>query len=174
MIRPSLDRLTASGLLLLLLAGPALGDELGDARKLYKGGRYDAAMKQAQAWLSQHPGDARWRFLQGLILMKENRQDEAFAVFRRLTEDYPELPEPRNNLAVIYAARGELDLAKSELESAITADPGYAAARENLGDIYVRLAEQAYEKAIALDKSAAGVKEKLDLANRILSVKPQR
>ena len=54
--------------------------------------------------------------------------------------DYPELPEPHNNLAVLYAQKGDYELARDELEAAIGAAPDYAIAYENLGDIYARLA----------------------------------
>ncbi len=172
MVNPSLRRLAAA-VCFFLLAGTAFADELQDAGKLYKGGQYESAMKQVDLWLAKNPNDAKGRFLKGLILMKEGKPDEALSVFNQLTEDYPELPEPYNNLAVIYAARGQYELAKSELESAIAAHPGYAEAHENLGDIYLRLAQQSYEKAARLDESNAGVKEKLQLVEKILSGKGQ-
>jgi len=47
----------------------------------------------------------------------------------------PELPEPYNNLAVLYAARGDHDGARDALLRAISTHPSYATAHENLGDI---------------------------------------
>jgi tetratricopeptide (TPR) repeat protein len=48
------------------------------------------------------------------------------AVFSKLTEDYPELPEPYNNLAVLYAQQKQYDKARTALEMAIRIHPGYA------------------------------------------------
>lgn len=174
MISPSFGRLVVPCLLCLaMLSGPAYADGLEDAGKFYKAGQYDTAMKQVDAWLTSHPGDARGRFLKGLILVGEKKPEEAIKVFRKLTEDYPEKPAPYNNLAVIYASQGRYTMARDELESAIAAYPGYAAAHENLGDIYARLAQQAYEKAIQLGESDARLKEKVELTGHILAKKRQ-
>ena len=86
-----------------------------------------------------------------MILTEQNKTDDAIKVFTELTEDYPELPEPYNNLAVLYATQGEYDKARKALEMAIRTHPSYAIAHENLGDIYATLASQAYDKALQLD-----------------------
>ena len=59
-------------------------------------------------------------------------------------QDYPELAEPHNNLAAIYAAAGEYGKARAELEEAIRLNPRYAPAHENLGDVHALLAGQSY------------------------------
>jgi tetratricopeptide (TPR) repeat protein len=86
---------------------------------------------------------------------------EAMAVFSALSEDYPELPEPYNNLAVVYAQQKQYEKARTALEMAIRTDPGYALARENLGDVYARLASQAYDQALQLDPSNKVTQSKL-------------
>jgi tetratricopeptide (TPR) repeat protein len=91
------------------------------------------------------------------------RNAEAIVIFTKLTEDYPELPEPYNNLAVIYAQQRQFDKAKQALEQAIRTHPSYATAHENLGDLYARLASQAYGKALQLDSSNASAQNKLAL-----------
>jgi tetratricopeptide (TPR) repeat protein len=103
------------------------------------------------------------RFLKGVILTEQNRQADAIAVFSKLTEDYPDLPEPYNNLAVLYAGSGQYDKARAALENAIRTNPSYATAYENLGDIHARLASQAYDKALQLDSANNGAKSKLTL-----------
>ena len=85
------------------------------------------------------------------------------APFLKLTEDYPELPEPYNNLAVLYASQSQYDKARAALEMAIRTNPSYATAHENLGDVYAKLASQAYSKALQLDSNNAGVQPKLAL-----------
>ncbi|MHB1100224.1 MAG: L,D-transpeptidase Cds6 family protein [Burkholderiales bacterium] len=171
MKRSSFARLAGASLLccFMLSSFSARADALKDANKLFKGGQYDAAMKQVDAWLAKNPKDAQGRFLKGLILTEENKSGEAIKVFTGLTEDYPELPEPYNNLAVLYAAQGQYEKAKDELESAIQTHPSYATAHENLGDIYAKLASQAYDKALQLDKSNVSAQTKLELIKTLFS-----
>ena len=83
--------------------------------------------------------------------------------------DYPELPEPHNNLAVLYAQKGQYGLARDELEAAISAAPDYVVAYENLGDIYARLAALNYEKAAARDARNRTAPAKLKLVREVLS-----
>lgn len=109
-------------------------------------------------------------FLKGLILTKLNRLDQAEKIFKQLTREHPELPEPYNNLAVIYAARGDFNKARDALQEAINTHPSYATAHENLGDIYAKMASQAYSQALQLDKENATAKAKLSLINDLFSL----
>jgi tetratricopeptide (TPR) repeat protein len=90
-------------------------------------------------------------------------------VFTKLTEDYPELPEPYNNLAVLYAQQKQYDKARTALEMAIRTHPAYAIAYENLGDVYAKLASQAYDKALQLDSANAAAQGKLSLIRDLIS-----
>ena len=87
-------------------------------------------------YIRDRPKDAQGRFLKGQILTEMNKPADAIAVFTKLTEDYPELPEPYNNLAVLYAQQKQYDKARTALEMAIRTHPSYAIAYENLGDVY--------------------------------------
>ena len=135
----------------VLAAGPAIADEIGDIRKQLQGGDLAGALERADRYLAAHPENAQARFLKSLILADQGKPEAAIALLDGLTDDYPELPEPYNNLAVIYAAQGRYELALAMLEKALVAHPGYATAHENLGDIHARLAAAAYEKAQSLD-----------------------
>ncbi|MFT3804291.1 MAG: tetratricopeptide repeat protein [Burkholderiaceae bacterium] len=126
------------------------------------------ALETLDRGLKRSPRDPRLRFLYGVVLNQLGRGDEAVDVFQQLTEDYPELPEPYNNLAVLLAARGDLDQAKVALERAIRALPSYALAQENLGDLYLRMAARAYEQAGKLDARGDG-KRKLELSRTMLT-----
>lgn len=79
------------------------------------------------------------------------------------------MPEPHNNLAALYAARGELDRAREALEDAVRALPSYSLANENLGDIHLRLAERAYQRAVRADAANRAAREKLALARELVS-----
>ena len=142
---------SAASVLLLLLAPAVHADALQDISKQIKQGQYPQALEQVDKYLAAKPKDAQGRFLKGIVLTEMNKPNEAIAVFTKLTEDYPELPEPYNNLAVIYAQQKQFDKAKQALEMAIRTHPSYATAHENLGDIYARMASQAYDKALQID-----------------------
>ena len=151
----------------------AAADELQDANALFKQGNYAQALDKVNSYLATHPKDAKARFLLGLILTEQNKPVEAVKVFTALTEDYPELPEPYNNLAVLYAAQGQYDKARTALETAIRTHPSYAIAHENLGDIYAKLATQAYDKALQFDKTNTTAQTKLELIKELFSSSPR-
>jgi tetratricopeptide (TPR) repeat protein len=150
-------------------AAIAQTDELQEANQLLKQGQLDRAMERVDAHLKTRPKDARGRFLKGLIFAEQNRPNDAIRVFTELTQEFPELPEPYNNLAVLYASQGQYDKARSALELAIRTHPSYATAHENLGDIYAKMASQAYDKALTLDKSNAPLQTKLNLIRDLFS-----
>ncbi|MDP1733262.1 MAG: tetratricopeptide repeat protein [Sulfuritalea sp.] len=154
---------------LLALAPAVHADALQDISKQIKQGQHAQALEQVDKYLAGKPKDAQGRFLKGIVLTEMNKPTEAIAVFSKLTEDYPELPEPYNNLAVIYAQQKQYDKAKQALEMAIRTHPSYATAHENLGDIYARLASQAYDKALQIDSSNSSAQNKLALIRDLMS-----
>ncbi|MCF8177218.1 MAG: tetratricopeptide repeat protein [Sulfuritalea sp.] len=170
-IRFNAIRLLASfaSFALLMLAPTVHADELQDISKLVKQGQHARALEQVDQFLAKKPKDAQGRFLKGIVLTEMNKPSEAVMVFTKLTEDYPELPEPYNNLAVIYAQQKQYDKAKQALEMAIRTHPSYATAHENLGDIYARLASQAYDKALQIDSSNSSAQNKLALIRDLMS-----
>ncbi len=149
----------------------AWADEASEVSRLIKAGQLDQAMARADVFLSTKPRDAQMRFLKGLILTEKNKQTEAITVFTKLTEDFPELPEPYNNLAVLYASQGQYDKARNALEMAIRTHPSYATAHENLGDVYAKLASQSYDKALQLDSGNATAQTKLALIRDLIGNK---
>lgn len=148
---------------------PAMADNLPEVQRLIKQGQYSQALEKVDAYLSGKPKDAQGRFLKGLILTEMGKPNDAVAVFTKLTEDYPELPEPYNNLAVLYAQQKQYDKARTALEMAIRTHPSYAIAYENLGDVYAKLASQAYDKALQIDNSNPTAQNKLSLIRDLIS-----
>src|SRR4051794_35377041 len=144
-------------------------DPLQDANQLFRQGQFDRAMERVNSYLSSRPKDARGRFLKGLILTEQNKPNDAIRVFTELSQDYPELPEPYNNLAVLYASQGQYDKARNSLEMAIRTHPSYATAHENLGDIYAKMASQAYDKALQLDRANQAAQTKLNMIKDLFS-----
>lgn len=171
--KPLLARLPALILGLGLSASVSLAfaatDSLPDIQRLLKQGQMQQALDKVDNYIASKPKDAQGRFLKGLILTEMNRPADAIAVFTKLTEDYPELPEPYNNLAVLYAQQKQYDKARTALEMAIRTHPSYSIAHENLGDVYAKLASQAYDKALQLDSSNAVTQSKLSLSRELIS-----
>ena len=133
-----------------LLAGPqARADEFGELRALLVRGDAAAALPRLQQASSADPRDVQMRFLLGVALMDLQRDDEALAHFGRMAQDYPELPDPQNNIALLHARGGRLEAARLALETALRNDPTHRAARSNLGQVHLLLAVQAWELAAA-------------------------
>jgi len=168
---PSLARLSAILLGLLLSVSVSLvnAQTLPDIQRLMKQNQMPQALEKVDIFISTRPKDAQGRFLRGLILTEMGRPADAIAVFTKLTEDFPELPEPYNNLAVLYAQQKQYDKARSALEMAIRTHPSYSIAHENLGDVYAKLASQAYDKALQLDSSNAATQTKLSMIKELIS-----
>lgn len=160
-------------LVVLLAACPVVfADESGEVAKLYQQGNLDKALEQADAYLTLKPKDPQMRFQKGLILTEQQKIPDAIKIFSSLSEDYPNLPEPYNNLAVLYASQGLYEKARGALEAAIRTHPSYSIAHENLGDIYAKLASQAYGKALQLDQSNAAAQTKLAMIKDLFIGKP--
>ncbi|MBU1352593.1 MAG: tetratricopeptide repeat protein [Gammaproteobacteria bacterium] len=165
---PRLLRLLA--LTALLGTGVVHADDYADITQLLKAGKAADALTKADQRLAANPKDPQLRFLRGVAQADSGKQTDAIATFTKLTEEYPELPEPYNNLAVLHANQNQLDKARTALEMAIRTNPSYATAHENLGDIYAKLASQAYNKALQLDaNNANSVKPKLALIRELFS-----
>jgi tetratricopeptide (TPR) repeat protein len=153
-----------------LMISTAHADEYADITQLVRAGKLADAMSKVDHFLTVKPRDPQMRFLKGVIQRDNGKVSEAIATFVRLTEDYPELPEPYNNLAVLYASQNQYDKARTSLEMAIRTNPSYTTAHDNLGDIYAKLASQAYSKALQLDAaSQQAVPPKLTLIRELFN-----
>jgi tetratricopeptide repeat protein len=141
----------------------------GDIQLLINEGQYKGALKLTEDQLSRNASDIKLQFMKGLILTRLDRYADAENVFIQLTKENPDLPEPFNNLAVVYAAQGKYSEASEALKSAINTHPTYATAHENLGDIYAKMASRAYNQALELDTSNSTAREKLSLVNELIS-----
>ncbi len=153
----------------LFTATAVWADDYSDVNRLLRAGQLAEAGTKADQFLAAKPRDAQMRFLKGVILTEQAKPNDAISTFTKLTEDYPELPEPYNNLAVLYAGQSQFDKARAALEMAIRTNPSYATAHENLGDVYAKLASQAYSKALQLDNSNTGVQPKLGLIRELFA-----
>ena len=158
-------------IVVVLGAMSAAADEYTDVSQLMRSGKTTEALAKIDQQLVTRPRDPQMRFFKGLIQRDTGKQTEAIATFTALTEEYPELPEPYNNLAVLYAAQNQFERARAALEMALKNNPRYAVAYENLGDVYARLAAEAYDKALQIDAtSSASVLPKLKVVRELFSL----
>lgn len=165
----TIARVLAAVLLLTAHLAWAADDPLANVKKLLGDGQYEKALPRLESFLKEHPGHAEARFLKGLALAEQGRSEEAQEVFLALTGDYPDLPEPHNNLAVLYAAKGDYVMARDSLVLAISSHPNYATAHENLGDIYARMAGIAYGKALEVNADNRTARVKLAMVRELFS-----
>lgn len=138
-----------------------------EVNQLMAQGKLTEAAALAQAHLSRNGDDVHMRFLQGVIAAEQQKYDLAIEIFSALTRDFPSLPEPYNNLAVLYATQGQMQKAAQTLEQATHVNPSYATAYENLGDLYARMAGNAYAQALQRDSNRKDVQPKLALIQQI-------
>ena len=167
----------------LMQGGPATAAETGmpvtqtallkEAQKLLNSKQYDKALDLLKSYVRRNEQDLQGRFLLGVTLSESGQDQDAIAVMTQLTEDFPEVPEPYNNLGVLYARQADLEQARQVLEMAIRANPNYAIAHENLGDIYARLAATQYRKAQALDTINKPLSKKLQTLDEVVATPPQ-
>ena len=158
--------LLLSGALVSAVRGAA-AEDLAEVTRLHHAGQTAAALERADRLLAGNPKDAQMRFLKSVLLADTGRGGEAQEILLQLVQDYPELAEPHNNLAAIYATNGEYGKSRAELEEAIRLNPGYAPAHENLGDVHALLAAQSYAKALRLEPASASLPKKLALVRQL-------
>lgn len=144
-------------------------DDYAEVNRLMRAGQLSEALSKVDQYLTSKPRDPQMRFLKGVIQTEGGKHSDAIATFSKLTEEFPELPEPYNNLAVLYAGQSQFDKARAALEMAIRTNPSYATAHENLGDVYAKLASQSYSKALQLDSGNTAVAPKLSLIRTLFS-----
>ena len=169
-MRLNISKNIISIFVLVLVLQPVFANiELEKAQALISKGKLQEALTTTDNYLAQDNKNVQALFIKGLILTKMNHFDKAEKIFLGLTKEHPRLPEPYNNLAVIYAAQGEYEKAKMVLQEAISTHPSYATAHENIGDIYAKMASQAYNKALQLDEGNQTAREKLSLIGELFS-----
>ncbi len=138
-------------------------DLLAEVHQLTAEKKFRLALKKVDELLAEQPGHVEARLYRGVILTRQDRIDEAIDAFDALAREQPTLPEPHNNLAVLYASRHRYEDARLELLKAIELQPGYDTAQENLGDIYAKLASNAYHRAYRLNNDNTRSKRKAEL-----------
>ncbi len=141
-----------------------------DVRKLLRQAKYPQALLLVNKGLANNPRDPQMRFWQAFIFEQLGQADMALQAYLDLTREYPELAEPFNNLGVIYASKGDYPNAKAALDNALRANPKYAAAHENMGDLLVNMARQSYEQSLIVEPKQRGIAQKIERLKPVLEL----
>jgi tetratricopeptide (TPR) repeat protein len=160
-------------LLPLAASSQATSNPLDAAQTDWFAGRRAEAIATLETAIAKDANVARWRFTLAWMVQEQGDTARAESLLRRLVEDFPDLAEAHNNLAVILAGRGELDAAQTALQRAVLLQPDHAQAQENLGDVLLRLAQRAYAKAAELTPPRAALSLKLRRVTDWLQTTPE-
>lgn len=156
--------------LMLVVAGHAYAEttDLDASGPWTEEGRREVSFQNLDEPSVTGSDDLQARFLEGLSLLQQNDIAGARAVFTQITQLFPRLPEAHNNLAVIYAGEGNYEKAQQVLISAAANAPDYATVQANLGDLYVKMAVDAYRKTLELSPGDSAAQAKLRLLEQLL------
>jgi tetratricopeptide (TPR) repeat protein len=135
---------------LMAWSAGAQADLYSDVNRLINSGQWDKAQKEVDQRLQVAPTDPQMRLLLSRIQDAQGQTQAAMDTLQALTQSFPELAEPHNNLAVLLARENRHADALASLQAAVQARPDYAVALENMGDVYAALASQAYAKALQI------------------------
>jgi tetratricopeptide (TPR) repeat protein len=123
-------------------------------RRLLREGRMADALVSVEQALKARPQDVQLRFLRALVLTEQNKLDEAAMQYLSLIED---------------SRQEHYEKARQALEMAVRLQPRYPQAHENLGDIYAKLAGQAYARALEQQPGHQGLPVKLALMRELFT-----
>ncbi|MBC8210780.1 MAG: tetratricopeptide repeat protein [Gammaproteobacteria bacterium] len=114
--------------------------------------------------LRKQPNNVKAEFLTALAFQHNNQTDKARQHYLHIIQSHPNLPEPRNNLALIYLQQGQHEEAIDLLISSMQTNPAYATIWSNLKSIYQGLASEAYRKALNSESGSSNAMEGIELA----------
>src|SRR5215813_486 len=115
-----------------------------------------AAVDLLAPLVKERPQIAQAHYLLASAYLAQQKQNDALAIYRRMTELFPKDPQPPFLVGSIFLAQGQQSDARKAFERSIDIGPDYAPAVEKLVDLDV--AEQQYATALArvekqIDKS---------------------
>ncbi len=166
---PSLPAILVRLALCAAAAQPSRASLADDVGTLLASGRGAEALQRTEQALLVAPRDAQTRFVHGVVLMELHRDAEALELFTRVAQEFPELPEPLNNIALLHARAGRLDAARLALESALRNDPAHRQARANLAEVHLMLAVAAWEHLAQAAPLEARVARRLEAVRALLA-----
>ena len=157
---------------LMAISAGARADLYSDVNRLIQSGQWDKAQQQVSQRLKTAPTDPQMRLLLSRIQDAQGQTQAAMDTLQALTQSFPELAEPHNNLAVLLARENRHADALTSLQAAIQARPDYAIALENMGDVYAAMASNAYAKALQITPQQRRIQNKQLSIDHMLKAAP--
>jgi len=145
-------------------------DPHDQVKKLLRQEKYERALVLVDKYMAVNPRDPQMRFWKAWITDRTGDKQVALNMYLSLTQDYPEIAEPFNNLAVLYAAKGQFSVAKEALDAALRANPNFADAHENMGDVLIQLANYSYQRSLQINPAQRGVSRKINILKPSLEI----
>jgi tetratricopeptide (TPR) repeat protein len=150
-------------LCLLLIGTPAAADSAEQLQLLIEQKEYARAMRSGEKLLLQNPDNTRARFLTAYAYQMSGHDEKAISLYETVIRENPSLPEPRNNLAMIYLAQGDYDKSSQLLVEALNTHSSYATAYANLSRVYKGIASEAYRRAVSESSEPAKYTHDIEL-----------
>ena len=145
-------------------------DPHDQVKKLLRQEKFERAEILVDKFMAVNPRDPQMRFWKAWITDRTGDKQVALDMYLSLTQDYPEIAEPFNNLAVLYAAKGQFSVAKEALDAALRANPNYADAHENMGDVLIQLANYSFKRSLQINPAQRGVSRKINILKPSLEI----
>lgn len=161
-------RLACSLLAVASLTPSVLADTQSRAIELMREGQFERSLQITQRELEKDPGHPAVRFLKAYLEQGMGRQAAAIATYKGLIQDHPALPEPYHNLAILYAAQGQTELARSTLEQSAQASRSLANVHEQLVAVYAHMSMRNYRLALQLPDEGAAPTAALPLIRQLI------
>ena len=158
--------------LLLAFSAGVKADVYSDVNRLVVSEQWAKAQTQAEQHLKSQPTDPQMRLLLSRIQDAQGQTQAAMDTLQGLTQSFPELAEPHNNLAALLARENRHADALVSLQAAIKARPDYAIALENMGDVYAALASMSYGQALQITPNQRRIQAKQLSIDQMLKAAP--
>jgi tetratricopeptide (TPR) repeat protein len=104
-------------------------------RSYHAKGQTDEAVEAYQTAIELNDRDVWSMNNLGLVLLEAKRADEALPLLTKAVELRKDVPEFQNNLGMALEHTGRFKAAAAAYSGALTADPGYAKAKQNLARV---------------------------------------
>ncbi len=150
-------------LIFLTLPGLVSAESITQLKDELEKKQYATAAVTGLSLLDKQPENLQLQFFTALALQNNNQHQLAIQHYQQIIKAHPELPEPRNNLAIIYLQQGLHDKAVDLLIASLQTHPAYATVWQNLSTLYKGLASEAYRKALSEEKNTRSVVYKIEL-----------
>jgi len=153
----------------LLGTGGARADDASEVREMAARGELASALRRVEQAVAAHPRDAQLRFLHGVMLMDNQRDEAALALFTQMSQEFPELPDPYNNMALLLARAGRVEAALAAVQEALRVEPNHRTALSNLGQLHLMLAIKAWQGLARSGPIDPALQRRLDGARALLA-----